>query len=74
MKKEPSIINPLSMLRRMATHRKAWLRMNRIDYSNGLCSEKLYRFSNVIVNLTCIFYFNLLFFVILLILGPIYFW
>ena len=62
------------MLRNVATHRKAWLRMNRIDYSAGKCSERIYKFGNVIINLACIFYFNIWVFVILMILGPVCFW
>ena len=46
-------LSPFCMLRNVATHRKAWLRMNRIDYSAGKCSERIYKFGNVIINLAC---------------------
>ena len=50
------------------------MRLNRIDYATGQISEKLYRFGNICFTLAGVYYFNLWIFVILMILGPVYFW
>ena len=47
MKKALYIFPPLSALRKMAFHRRGFLRLNRIDYATGQISEKLYRFGNI---------------------------
>ena len=74
MKKALYIFPPLSALRKMAFHRRGFLRLNHIDYATGQISEKLYRFGNICFTLAGVYYFNLWIFVILMILGPVYFW
>ena len=73
MNSSASIIYPFKSFRSMARKRKVWLRANHIDYVSGKMSKRTYKFSNLIVNLASIFYYDLLVFIFLLILGPIFF-
>lgn len=53
--------------------RKAWLRVNRIDYHLGRYSERTYRLGNLMINGAVVIFYDFWIFLLLLILGPIYF-
>ena len=57
----------------LVRHRKAWLRMNRIDYAKGLCSRRTYKFGNFMIYWASVMFYDFWVMVILFILGPIYF-
>ena len=73
MSSSASIIYPFTAFRKMATHRKAWLRLNHIDYVNGRSSARTYRISDLIVKMVCVLYWDLWVFIFLLIIGAIFF-
>ena len=63
----------LKELWKMVKHRKAWLRMNRIDYSTGACSERTYRFGNFMINAACVFFIDFWIMLSMFIIGAIFF-